>query len=102
MAEESTPAETATITTGWMNNFRWERELREESETSDDGDTTALSNSDFKNNLVEVQLSDIRGTAEKNPSCKEKLEMGAESEDSLQKATWRYRGTGPVWMCENI
>ncbi|RDB24735.1 hypothetical protein Hypma_007658 [Hypsizygus marmoreus] len=50
--------ETATATTGWMNHFRWERDLglEDESETG-----TTLSHIDIKSTSVQVQLLDVGG-----------------------------------------
>ncbi|KAF5380612.1 hypothetical protein D9615_004632 [Tricholomella constricta] len=83
-----------TATTGWMDNFRWERELPEESDESEVGTTTALSNLDTKNTPVEVQLSDMSGGAGKVlPTHDNEFDVDLDAEDSSRtKVTWRFQG----------
>ncbi|KAF8070682.1 hypothetical protein FPV67DRAFT_1036233 [Lyophyllum atratum] len=70
-------------TTGWMNNFRWERELEsEESETTD----TALHHLDIKNPSVEVQLPDTS----KEPAPNNESEFDVTIDDSRKKASWQF------------
>ncbi|GLB37665.1 putative expressed protein [Lyophyllum shimeji] len=77
--------------TGWMSNFRWDRDLPEsesEPEPSDATSITVLSNVGLKNPAVEVQLSKVSA---KDRPTNESREFDHDIEDSQKKTTWQFQ-----------
>jgi len=86
--ETATTTHSTTTTTGWMDNFRWERELLSESDESDHGTATVLSKVDLNNTVVEVQLSDVSGGKARNDSHEFDVDG---VKDSTQKRSWQFQ-----------
>ncbi|KAG5647039.1 hypothetical protein DXG03_001409 [Asterophora parasitica] len=83
----------ATTTTGWMDHFRWERDISEDSGETDVGIPTVRSISDRKDSAVEVQLSDTSvGDAGKGGGSALGHDVSDADDSSRRtKVTWQDR-----------
>jgi len=82
--ETTTARTTMTTTSGWMDNFRWERELPE-SDESDHSTTTVLSNVDLNKT---GELSDV---SRKAPPTNDSHEFDVDVEEPRKTRSWQFQ-----------